>query len=367
MSLADKVLAVNDDLPIRTDKPIHSGKVRSVYWLTEADSRRLIEEKGYPVAPDAPLAVMVISDRISAFDCIWTGEGGMRGVPGKGAALNAISNHWFKLFKEQGLADSHILDIPHPLVWIVQKARPVMIEAIARQYITGSMWRAYQKGEREFCGIEIPDGLQKDQKLPELLITPSTKGILKGIPGVPEADDVNITRKNIEDNVEAFNFRSQDDIDLYEKLLKEGFDVISAELAKLDQIFVDTKFEFGYVTDANGEEKLIYMDEVGTPDSSRIWDGEQYRNGKVVENSKEGFRQALLKHFPDPDILLNKDRMPERQALARDNELPESMLMDVSATYVGIAEKITGRKLELSDNPKAELVEVLRKDYGLID
>ncbi|GAA5445734.1 phosphoribosylaminoimidazole-succinocarboxamide synthase [Microbulbifer sp. NBRC 101763] len=367
MSLADKVLAVNNDLPIRTDKSIHSGKVRSVYWLTEADSRRLIEEKGYPVAPDAPLAVMVISDRISAFDCIWTGEGGMRGVPGKGAALNAISNHWFKLFKEQGLADSHILDIPHPLVWIVQKARPVMIEAIARQYITGSMWRSYQKGEREFCGIEIPDGLQKDQKLPELLITPSTKGILKGIPGVPEADDVNITRKNIEDNVEAFNFRDSGDIDLYEKLLKEGFDVISTELEKLDQIFVDTKFEFGYVTDANGEEKLIYMDEVGTPDSSRIWDGEQYRAGKVVENSKEGFRQALLNHFPDSDILLNKDRMGERLALARDNELPESMLMDLSATYVGIAEKITGKKLEISDNPKEELLEVLRKDYGLVD
>ncbi|QKX17473.1 phosphoribosylaminoimidazolesuccinocarboxamide synthase [Microbulbifer sp. YPW1] len=367
MSLADKVLAVNNDLPIRTDKPVHSGKVRSVYWLTEADSRRLIEEKGYPVAADAPLAVMVISDRISAFDCIWKGEGNLRGVPGKGAALNAIANHWFRLFKEQGLADSHILDIPHPAVWIVQKARPVMIEAIARQYITGSMWRAYSKGEREFCGIQIPDGLNKDQKLPELLITPSTKGILKGIPGVPEADDVNITRKNIEENFAVFNFRSADDIARYEQLLKEGFDVISAELEKLDQVFVDTKFEFGYVTDAQGVDKLIYMDEVGTPDSSRIWDGEQYRNGKVVENSKEGFRQALLNHFPDPDILLNKDRMDEREALARDNELPESMLMDVSATYVGIAEKIIGEKLEIPDNPKAEIIQVLRDGYGLID
>ncbi|MFD1215074.1 phosphoribosylaminoimidazolesuccinocarboxamide synthase [Microbulbifer celer] len=367
MSLADKVLAVNNDLPIRTDKPVHSGKVRSVYWLSEADSRRLIEEKGYPVTPDAPLAVMVISDRISAFDCIWKGEGGMRGVPGKGAALNAISNHWFRLFKEQGLADSHILDIPHPAVWIVQKARPVMIEAIARQYITGSMWRAYSKGEREFCGIELPDGLRKDQKLPELLITPSTKGILRGIPGVPEADDVNITRQNIQDNFAAFNFRSADDIALYEKLLKEGFDVISAALEKVDQVFVDTKFEFGYVTDAAGNEKLIYMDEVGTPDSSRIWDGEQYRNGQVVENSKEGFRQALLNHFPDPDILLNKDRMDEREALARDNELPESMLKNVSATYVGIAEKVIGEKLEISDNPKAEIIQVLRDEYGLID
>ncbi len=367
MSLADKVLAVNNDLPIRTDQPVHSGKVRSVYWLTPSDSRRLIAERGYDVAEDAPLAIMVISDRISAFDCIWHGEGGMQGVPGKGAALNAVSNHWFRLFKEQGLADSHILEIPHPLVWIVQKARPVMIEAIARQYITGSMWRSYTKGEREFCGIAIPDGLERDQKLPELLITPSTKGILQGIPGVPEVDDVNITRADIEANYQAFNFRNPSDIDRYETLLQEGFDVISAELAKLDQIFVDTKFEFGYVADAQGNEKLIYMDEVGTPDSSRIWDGPAYREGRIVENSKEGFRQLLLSHFPDPDILLNKDRMAERQALARDNALPIDVLMAVSDTYVGIAERITGERLTLSDNPKAEIMQVLANEFGLID
>ncbi len=367
MSLADQVLAVNNDLPIRTDAPVHSGKVRSVYWLTAADSKRLIQEKGYDVPVDTPLAIMVISDRISAFDCIWHGEGGMKGVPGKGAALNAISNHWFKLFKENGLADSHILDIPHPFVWIVQKANPVMIEAICRQYITGSMWRAYAKGERNFCGIELPEGLAKDSKLPELLITPSTKGVLKGIPGVPEADDVNITRQNIDDNYHAFNFKSREDINLYEKLLREGFAVISDALAQLDQIFVDTKFEFGYVKDKNGNDKLIYMDEVGTPDSSRIWDGEQYRQGKVVENSKEGFRQLLLNHFPDPDILLNKERMAEREALARDNALPVSVLMDVSKTYTSIAEKITGEKIQLSENPKAEIISILKEAYQLID
>ncbi|EGR0055968.1 TPA: phosphoribosylaminoimidazolesuccinocarboxamide synthase [Vibrio vulnificus] len=367
MSLADQVLAVNDDLPIRTDKPVHSGKVRSVYWLTEEDSARLIKEKGYNVAPDAPLAIMVISDRISAFDCIWHGEYGLNGVPGKGAALNAISNHWFSLFKENGLADSHILDIPHPFVWIVQKAKPVKIEAICRKYITGSMWRAYEKGEREFCGIQLPEGLEKDKALPDLLMTPSTKGILKGIPGVPEADDVNITRQNIADNFAAFNFSSADDIALYEKLLKDGFGVISEALANVGQIFVDTKFEFGYVTDAAGNEKLIYMDEVGTPDSSRIWDAQAYQAGKIVENSKEGFRQFLLNYFPDPDILLNKDRMPEREALARDNELPEEALMAVSRTYINIAEKITGSAIVLSDNPKQEIIDILGREYGLID
>ena len=367
MSLADKVLAVNNDLPIRTDEPVHSGKVRSVYWLTEADSRRLIAEKNYEVAPDSPLAIMVISDRISAFECIWHGEGGIQGVPGKGAALNAISNQWFKMFREQGLADSHILDVPHPLVWIVQKAKPVMIEAICRQYITGSMWRSYAKGERDFCGISLPDGLQKDQSLPELLITPSTKGILKDIPGVPEVDDVNVSRADIEKNYQSFQFKSPADIDVYEKLLSEGFDVISSELAKLDQIFIDTKFEFGYVTDKAGNEKLIYMDEVGTPDSSRIWDGPSYREGKVVENSKEGFRQLLLNHFPDPDILLDKNRMQERLALAADNALPEAVIMEVSNTYMSLAEKITGEPLVMSDNPKAEIIQILGEKYGLID
>jgi len=242
-----------------------------------------------------------------------------------------------------------------------------MIEAIARQYITGSMWRSYAKGEREFCGISIPDGLQRDQKLPELLITPSTKGILSGIPGVPEADDVNITRTDIDNNYAAFNFRNHADVDRYETLLREGFELISSELAKLDQIFVDTKFEFGYVTDRSGNDKLIYMDEVGTPDSSRIWDGPAWREGKVVENSKEGFRQLLLGHFPDPDILLNKDRMPERMALARDNALPTEVLMAVSDTYTGIAEKITGSSLTVSDHPRAEILDILAGEFGLVD
>ncbi len=367
MSLADQVLAVNDDLPIRTDKPVHSGKVRSVYWLTEQDSRRLIKEKGYPVPDDAPLAIMVISDRISAFDCIWHGENDLQGVPGKGAALNAISNHWFNLFKQNGLADSHILDIPHPLVWIVQKAKPVKIEAICRQYITGSMWRAYEKGEREFCGIMLPEGLEKDKALPEILITPSTKGILKGIPGVPEADDVNISRQNIEENYSAFNFASPQDIAHYEKLLKDGFTVISDALQQVGQIFVDTKFEFGYVTDRSGQEKLIYMDEVGTPDSSRLWDQKAYSEGKIVENSKEGFRQFLLNHFPDPDILLNKERMPEREALARDNALPLDALMAVSKTYTDIAETITGKPVVMSNNPKQDMIDILQAQYGLID
>merc|ERR1719247_2319958 len=135
----------------------------------------------------------------------------------------------------------------------------------------------------------------------------------------------------------------------------------------MDQVFVDTKFEFGYVQDKAGNEKLIYMDEVGTPDSSRFWDGAMYTKGKVVENSKEAFRQMLLKHFPDPDILTNKNRMEERKKLAVDNALPEAKLMEISKVYTDIAEKITGQKITISDEPKKEIIKILDEQFGIIE
>ncbi len=361
-----KVLDVNDDLPIRTKGAVHSGKVRSVYWLTDEDSARLINEKGYQVPKGTELAIMVISDRISAFDCIWQGENGLNGVPGKGIALNSVASHWFKLFDKAGLAGNHIVDIPHPYVWIVRKASTVKVEAIARQYITGSMWRDYAKGTRNFCGIDLPEGLTANQKLDDVLITPSTKGIITGVAEIPEVDDVNITRENITNNLSVFNFKSEDDVAKYEQLLVEGFKLISDELAQLDQIFVDTKFEFGYVEDIDGSDKLIYIDEVGTPDSSRIWDGPAYRDGKIVENSKEGFRQLLINNVPDSDVLLNKDRMGEREQLAKDYTLPESVMLEVSDTYVGIASKIVGEKITIPSDPRGEVIAILDSEYGLI-
>lgn len=359
------VLATNHDFSIRTEERVHAGKVRSVYWLTAADSRRLIEERGYPIPADTALAVMIVSDRISAFECLWRGEDGLDGVPGKGAALNAVSNHWFHCFQAAGLARSHVLEVPHPLVWIVQRAQPIKIEAIARRYITGSMWRAYEKGERNFCGIALPDGLRKDQRLAELLITPSTKDIMRGLAGVPEVDDVNITRADIERHWRAFGFDTSAHIDLYEQLLREGFEVISDQLARIGQLFVDSKFEFGYANNQIGERELIYMDEVGTPDSSRIWDADAFAAGQIIENSKEGFRQTLLSLAPDPDLLLNKNRMTERQAFALSTRLPSALMISVSETYIGIAEKITGKRLDVPENPRVEIEELLYTQLSL--
>jgi phosphoribosylaminoimidazole-succinocarboxamide synthase len=358
---------VNDDLPIRVSGKVHSGKVRSVYKLTSDDSRRLISQKGYNIDPDTALAIMIISDRISAFECIWKGENGLNGVPGKGASLNAISAHWFECFNQAGLAGNHIVDVPHPYIWIVRQAQPVRVEAIARHYITGSLWRSYEQGTREFCGIALDEGLHANQKLPELLITPSTKGIISGLKEIPEVDDVNISRADIVNNLAAFKFNSIEDVDLYEELLTQGFNLISEQLAVVEQIFVDTKFEFGYVKDLQGNDELIYIDEVGTPDSSRIWDGAAYQQGSIVENSKEGIRQLLLKSVPTPALLLAKDKMSERLEMAQAFLLSKQQMLDVSHTYINIAEKITGKPVQVPADPKAEILAILDIDYGLIE
>lgn len=367
MESGAQVLAVNDDLPVRSREPVHSGKVRAVYWLTAEDSARLIAERAYAVSADAQLGIMVISDRLSAFDCLWRAEGGLVGVPGKGAALNAIAAHWFQRFAAAGLARSHLLETPHPLLWVVQRARPLAIEAIARRYLTGSLARAYAAGDREFCGIRLPDGLVAEQRLPELLVTPSTKGVLRGLAGVPEADDVNVSAAQLRRHQSAFGFRRAADLARYERLLREGFALIEAELASLDLLFVDTKFEFGYGDNRAGEGELLYLDEVGTPDSSRIWDGVAYRRGRVVEFSKERFRQSLLAAVPDPTVLLNQGRMGERRRLARDWVVPRPVFDALAESYADLARRLTGRPPGAVGQPREELCAVLGDELGVLD
>ena len=367
MSLNNLALSRTDNLPIKHEGDVHSGKVRSVYWLSQEDSKRITKERGYPINKNSPLGVMVISDKISAFECNFKSEQGLDGVPGKGAALNQVSKYWFDQFDKEGLAGNHVLDTPHPLVWIVQRAKPIMIEAIARQYITGSMWRGYENGGREICGIPLPDGLEKNQELPELLITPSTKGILKGIPGVPEKDDVNVTRQQLLDNYQKFGFNFPKDIALYETLLRDGCQLARRKLKDIYEIFVDTKFEFGYVLTQDGTDvKMIYIDEGLTPDSSRFWDAIAYLKGIVIEKSKEGFRDFLrFRSGLEADILTNKERMEERVAMVQNYRVPLNEMMKVAETYRNIAEKITGKPVPKITDAKTEILDSL-SSYRLV-
>ena len=364
MTTQTPVLTVTDDLPIAVARPVHSGKVRSVYFLGAEDSQRLVESRGYKVPADSPLALMIISDRLSAFDCAWRSES-LPGVPGKGAALNAIAAHWFDLLRETVGLQHHLLEMPHPMVWIVRQARPVMVEAIARRFITGSLWRAYEKGDREFAGVSLPDGLQRFSELPEVLFTPSTKGVMSNLEGVPAFDDAPVDPARIAQHHSAFGLRDSSDLAQLEGALREGFATISQALEATGRLLVDTKFEFGFAPTEQGEE-LIYMDEIGTPDSSRIWRKDDWSSGSPTEFSKEVFREALLNWVPDRDVLLNSDRMEERLAFARSHPVPDAFFREVSEVYRGEAESVLGTSLEFPASPREEILQILDAEFGLL-
>lgn len=358
-------MTVSDDLPVRTSRPVHSGKVRSVYFLTDEDSQRLVDARGYDLAPGSGLALMVISDRLSAFDCLWEAET-LPGVPGKGAALNAIAGHWFARFRSAGLGPHHLLEAPHPMLWIVRQARPVRMEAIARRYLTGSLWRAYERGARCVGGVSLPDGLARYAVLPDLLFTPSTKGIITGVPGVSAADDTPVAPATLRDHAAAFGLRGAADVDACEEALRRGFVVIEDALAARGELLVDTKFELGYAPANDGGEELIYMDEVGTPDSSRIWRREDWLAGQPREHSKEQFREALLSWVPDRDLLLDGARMEERAVFARSRRVPDAFFEDLARTYRSQAAMILGREPVQCDRPRESMLELLGSTLGLL-
>ena len=189
---------------------------------------------------------------------------------------------------------------------------------------------------------------------------------MQGIPDVPEKDDVNITRQQILDNWAAFGFASHTDVERYEHLLTQGFGLISEQAAWAGQILADTKFEFGYTSGAEGVSTLVYIDEVGTLDSSRYWDMPAYQDGRMVENSKEMFRKYLCDSVPDRDILLNKSRMAEREVLGQSFKIPVEAMMDVSELYCEIAEQLTDDPVPRIENARQEILDAL-SPYGLIE
>lgn len=359
------VLTVSDDLPLVVARPVHSGKVRSVYFLQAEDSRRLIEERGYPVAAHSDLAVMVISDRLSAFDCLWRSEN-FAGVQGKGAALNAIAAHWFASFDKAQLIPHHLLEMPHPMVWIVRQAKPLMIEAIARRYLTGSLWRAYSRGEREVGGVTLPEGLAQFQRLTELLFTPSTKGIVRDLVGVPETDDAPLSPRVLRAHFAAFGLQSEAQLNDCIAALQSGFECIERSLAEHGELLVDTKFEFGVAPSVDGGEELIYMDEIGTPDSSRIWHQDDWERGEPREHSKEQFREALMNWVRDRDMLLDPARMTERSAYAKTHPVPDAFFEDLSQIYARQAERILGRSLPLIEQPREAMLDLFNEQFGLV-
>ena len=208
---------------------------------------------------------MVTTDRISAFDRV------LGTVPFKGQALVELADWWFG--ETADIVANHVMRRPHPNVWTVRRCDPIQVEMVVRGYITGvtstSAWTAYEKGDRNFCGNELPDGMRKNEKLPEPIITPSTKA-------VQGEHDESVTPSELYKrgviDPGLFKELSRISMRLYERGVSRAADK--------GLIFVDTKYEFGI-----SKGKIMLMDEVNTPDSSRYWMADDYE--KRFEKGEE--------------------------------------------------------------------------------
>jgi phosphoribosylaminoimidazole-succinocarboxamide synthase len=257
--------------------------------------------------------IIIATDRLSAFDRVITT------IPFKGQILNQISSFWFE--KTKNLVKNHIISIPDPNVSVVHQCETLPIEIIIRAYITGTAWRNYLKGEAT-SGIMLLKGLEKNQKLEEVLVTPSTKAI--------SGHDIYISKEQIiEDKiVEKDIYEEMEQAAL--KLFRFGQDYCE----KNGLIMVDSKYEFGI---KDGE--LIVIDEIHTQDSSRFWVLESYKDkfekGEEPEIlDKEIFRGWLMKTYPEifPDIK-PEDNIPP---------ISDDIKVELTKRYMRSYEKITG-------------------------
>ena len=277
--------------------------------------------------------IIIASDRLSAFDRVITT------IPFKGQMLNQVSSFWFE--KTKNLVKNHIIDVPDPNVSVVHQCEMIPVEMVVRAYITGSAWRSYVKGETT-SGIILPKGLQKNQKLEEFILTPSTKA--------ESGHDIYISREKIlEEKIVAKEvYTKMEDASI--KLFKFAQNYCLNN----DLILVDTKYEFGM---KNGE--LMVTDEIHTQDSSRFWIADSYNerfeNGEEPEIlDKEIFRSWLMDTYPDifPNIAPDQDIPP----------IAPEIKVELAKRYMKSYQKITGNefKAEVTD-VKKRIAENLKK------
>ncbi|PIR96579.1 MAG: phosphoribosylaminoimidazolesuccinocarboxamide synthase [Candidatus Doudnabacteria bacterium CG10_big_fil_rev_8_21_14_0_10_42_18] len=261
--------------------------------------------------------ILVSTDRHSSFDRI------IAHIPFKGQILTQISRWWFK--QTEDIIQNHVLDMPDPNVIVGKKCKVIPLEMVVRGYISGvtgtSLWMNYQKGQRDFGGFTLPDGMKKNQKLDEPVLTPTTKS---------DEHDRPVTPKEIinEKMVEP---------ELWEKLSKIAIALFKRGqeiAAKKGLILVDTKYEFGLDDGGN----LTLIDEIHTPDSSRYWKLDSYQarfdDDKEPEYFDKEFLRLWFKENCDP---YNDPTLPEA---------PADMVAELSSRYIQIYEQITGQKFE---------------------
>jgi phosphoribosylaminoimidazole-succinocarboxamide synthase len=357
------LLVDTGNFSIRTNQDIHTGKIRSTYWLDECANGRLADREG--LNPELEYGIMITSDRTSAFDATWSAEGNIGGVYGKGAAINAQSEHFFALIKQKLGIENHIVAPIHPNVWIVQRARgPILLEAIVRGNLTGSFWSAYEDGERNAFGINLPDSMQKYGPFAEALFTPSTKGVMRGIEGIPEKEDARIDQPwLITENFDRFGLRKPEDLETIASFSKEIFkEILQLECKRINEHAADFKGEWGYFYNSQtGIYELRIMDEISL-DSMRSWTQDSYQrvmtdsSQNPVEQSKELLRRHLLERFgnqvKDSKIALE---------LSKISELDPNIFSQLSQLYISTTQKLTGRELQISERPREEINDSLNE------
>ncbi|MBO5963159.1 MAG: phosphoribosylaminoimidazolesuccinocarboxamide synthase [Bacteroidales bacterium] len=281
-------------------KNLYVGKVRDVYNIADEH------------------LVMVVSDRISAFDVVLP-----KGIPFKGQILNTIAAKFLDATSD--IVPNWKISTPDPMVTLGKKCEPLKLEVIVRGYLAGSAWREYQAGMRELCGVRLPEGMKENDKFPEPIITPTTKA--------DEGHDENISKQE----AIAQGIVSAEDYALLEKYAIALFQRGTEIAAKRGLILVDTKYEFGKI----GNE-IILIDEIHTPDSSRYFYAEGYE-----DRQKNGEKQKQLsKEFVREWLMENGFQGKEGQKVP---EMTEEIVASISARYMELYEQITGEKFQVEE------------------
>jgi len=286
-------------------KAFYKGKVRDVYSIGE------------------DLLVMVASDRISAFDVVLP-----RAIPFKGQVLNQIAAHMLEATAD--VVPNWRMASPDPNITIGYRCEPFKVEMVIRGYLTGHAWRTYKSGLRELCGVKLPEGLKEHDRLPEPIITPTTKA--------SEGHDEDISREQII----AQGIVSESDYKQLEYYTRQLFARGTKIAAKQGLILVDTKYEFGKRGD-----QILLMDEIHTPDSSRYFYAEGY-----AERQASGEQQRQLsKEFVREWLIENNFTGKEGQTVPA---MSDEWLEQISARYIELYEQVTGNTFERQDYTGAD-------------
>jgi phosphoribosylaminoimidazole-succinocarboxamide synthase len=284
---------------------VYHGKVRDVYFIGKE------------------LLVMIATDRISAFDVILP-----KGIPYKGQVLNQIAATFLDATAD--ILPNWKLAVPDPMVTVGVRCEPFKVEMVIRGYLTGSAWREYKSGARTMCGIALPEGMKENEKFPAPVITPTTKA--------EEGHDENISKEEII----AQGLVSREDYEQLEHYTQALFQRGTEIAASKGLILVDTKYEFG-----KKEGKIYLIDEIHTPDSSRYFYAEGYR--ERFEKGEE--QKQLSKEFVRKWLMDNGFQGKEGQKVP---EMTPGYCESVSERYIELYEKITGKpfvKADISDVP----------------